>query len=273
MSEQIFPEDIGRLPMVEKVAAGVRIAMERAGIADPADVHYVQTKTPLLTLETITDAKSRGKDVWTEDTLKSMDVSNSTTALGIAVALGEIDMPTAEQIHKDLSLYSSVASCSSGVELDQAQIVVLGNVRGVGGRYRIGHSVMKDALDADGVWEAIRAAGLDDLPERPHTQRPQGPRRQRVLQVRGRPDRPGPRPPQHHARRLRRALAPPDQGLRRRRGRLGHRRPRRVRLRRRRAPGPVRRRARHRDRRALAPDRASDSSRTTVASGVWPKSA
>jgi len=169
MSDQIFPEDIGRLPMVEKVAAGVRIAMERAGITDPADVHYVQTKTPLLTLETITDAKSRGKEVWTEDTLKSMDVSNSTTALGIAVALGEIEMPVAEQIHKDLSLFSSVASCSSGVELDQAQIVVLGNVRGVGGRFRIGHSVMKDALDADGVWEAIRNAGLDDLPERPRS--------------------------------------------------------------------------------------------------------
>ena len=168
MSEQIHPEDIGRLPMVEKVAAGVQVAMERAGITDPADVHYVQTKTPLLTLETITDAK-RGHDVWTEDTLKSMDVSNSTTALGIAVALGEIEMPKAEQIHKDLSLYSSVASCSSGVELDQAQIVVLGNVRGVGGRFRIGHSVMKDALDADGVWESIRSAGLDDLPERPRT--------------------------------------------------------------------------------------------------------
>jgi cyanuric acid amidohydrolase len=168
MSEQILPEDIGRPAMVEKVAAGVKEAMARAGITDPADVHYVQTKTPLLVLETINDAKSRGKDVWTEDTLKSMDVSNSTTALGIAVALGEIEMPSAEQIHKDLSLYSSVASCSSGVELDQAQIVVLGNVRGVGGRYRIGHSVMRDALDQDGVWQAIRDAGLDDLPERPH---------------------------------------------------------------------------------------------------------
>ena len=118
-------------------------------------------RRPLLTLETITDAKRRGHDVWTEDTLKSMDVSNSTTALGIAVALGEIEMPTAEQIHKDLSLYSSVASCSSGVELDQAQIVVVGNVRGHGGRYQVGHSVMRDALDADGVWEAIRSAGLD----------------------------------------------------------------------------------------------------------------
>ncbi|MDQ2959621.1 MAG: ring-opening amidohydrolase [Candidatus Dormibacteraeota bacterium] len=167
MSEKIFPEDIGRLAMIEKVAAGVRVAMERAGITDPKDVHYVQTKTPLLTLSTITDARSRGKTVFTEETGLSMDVSNATTALGIAVALGEIATPTAEQIFHDLSLYSAVASCSSGVELDQAQIVVVGNVRGIGGRYRVGHSVMRDAIDQDGVWEAIRSAGLE-LPERPH---------------------------------------------------------------------------------------------------------
>ncbi|GAA4202269.1 ring-opening amidohydrolase [Microbispora amethystogenes] len=168
MSEVILPEDIGRPAMVEKVAAGVREAMKLAGIDDPADVHYVQTKTPLLTLSTITDAKERGQTVVTEDTLKSMDISNSTTALGIAVALGEIGMPSAEQIHKDLSLYSSVASCSSGVELDRAQIVVVGNVRGIGGRYRAGHSVMRDALDSDGIWEAVANAGID-LPERPRT--------------------------------------------------------------------------------------------------------
>jgi len=167
MSDVILPEDIGRPAMVSKVAAGVLEAMKVAGIEDPADVHYVQTKTPLLVLDTINDAKSRGQSVVTEDTLKSMDISNSTTALGIAVALGEIEMPSAEQIHKDLSLYSSVASCSSGVELDRAQIVVVGNVRGIGGRYRVGHGVMKDALDADGVWDAIRSAGLE-LPDRPH---------------------------------------------------------------------------------------------------------
>ena len=167
MSEQILPEEIGRVAMVEKVAAGVKIAMARAGITDPADVHYVQTKTPLLTIHTIRDAKSRGKNVWTEHTHESMDLSNATTALGIAVALGEIEMPTDEQVMHDLSLFSSVASCSSGVELDQAQIVVVGNVRGVGGRYRIGHHVMADALDQDGIWTAIRNAGLE-LPDRPH---------------------------------------------------------------------------------------------------------
>jgi cyanuric acid amidohydrolase len=165
MSDVILPEDIGRPAMVEKVAEGVRRAMAEAGIEDPADVHYVQTKTPLLVMETINDAKARGHTVFTEDPLESMNVSNGTSGLGIAVALGEIEMPAAEQIGHDLGLYSSVASCSSGVELDQAQTVVVGNVPGAGGRYRIGHDVMNDALDQEGVYRAIRSAGLD-LPER-----------------------------------------------------------------------------------------------------------
>jgi barbiturase len=167
MSEALLPEEIGRSPMITKVAAAVREAMARAGITDPADVHYVQTKTPLLTIHTIRDAKSRGATVWTEHTHESMDLSNGCTALGIAVALGEIAPPGDDAVMHDRSLYSSVASCSSGVELDRAQVVVVGNATGVGGRYRIGHSVMRDALDAEGIWAAIRGAGLD-LPQRPH---------------------------------------------------------------------------------------------------------
>jgi len=133
----------------------------------------VQTKTPLLTIHTIRDAESRGKSVWTHHTHESMDLSNGTTGLGIAVALGEIEMPTDADVMNDRTLFSAVASCSSGVELDQAQVVVVGNTKGIGGRYRIGHSVMRDALDADGVWSAIKDAGLD-LPERPHSSDLQG---------------------------------------------------------------------------------------------------
>ncbi len=168
MSDVLLPEDIGRPAMVEKVAEGVKRAMAEAGITDVADVHYVQTKTPLLVQETIADAHARGETVFTEDTLYSMDISNGTTGLGIAYALGEIDsVPAAEEICQNTDLYSSVASCSSGVELDRAQIVVVGNAAGVRSRYRVGHSEMKDAIDQDGIWEAIRSAGLE-LPERPH---------------------------------------------------------------------------------------------------------
>jgi cyanuric acid amidohydrolase len=167
MSEPILPEEIGRSGMIEKVAQAVGAATDRAGITDASDVHYVQTKTPLLTIQTIREAQERGQTVWTEHTHESMDLSNGTTALGVAVALGEIRMPTDEQVMHDRSLYSAVASCSSGVELDRAQVVVVGNARGVGGRYRIGHAVMRDALDADGIWAAVRDAGLE-LPARPH---------------------------------------------------------------------------------------------------------
>jgi cyanuric acid amidohydrolase len=168
LSAQLLPEDIGRPAMVEKVAAGVKAAMREAGIDDPKDVHYVQTKTPLLTIETVREAQSRGQRVACE-VHDSMGVSNGTTALGVGVALGEIKMPRAEQICRDLDLYSSVASCSSGVELTQAQIVLLGNKAGAGGRFRIGHAVMRDALDMDGIYAAIRNAGLA-LPERPRAE-------------------------------------------------------------------------------------------------------
>src|SRR5262245_39043049 len=164
MSEHLKPEDIGRPRMVEIVAEGVKAAMKNAGIDNPRDVHYVQTKTPLLTIDWVEDAKRRGKTVACEGH-DALGVSNGTTALGVGVALGEITMPRAEQICKDLDIYSSVASCSSGVELTQAQIVLMGNRAGAGGRYRIGHSVMQDALDIDGIYQAIHDAGLD-LPER-----------------------------------------------------------------------------------------------------------
>lgn len=165
ISATLLPEDIGRVAMVEKVAAGVKAAMKNAGIDNPKDVHYVQTKTPLLTIDSVLDAEKRHQTVACE-VHESMGVSNGTTALGIAVALGEISMPKAEEICKNLDLYSSVASCSSGVELNEAQIVLLGNAPGAGGRYKIGHSVMKDALDIDGIYNSIRDAGLT-LPERP----------------------------------------------------------------------------------------------------------
>src|SRR5262249_38341920 len=53
ISAEILPEEIGRPAMVEKVAAAVTAAMRDAGIDNASDVHYVQTKTPLLTIESV----------------------------------------------------------------------------------------------------------------------------------------------------------------------------------------------------------------------------
>ena len=113
-------------------------------------------------------------------------------------------MPKAEEICRNLDLYSSVASCSSGVELTQAQIVLLGNKAGAGGRYRIGHAVMKDALDIDGIYDAIRNAGLE-LPAAAARRRSGRAGGQLLHEMRGRPPRHAARPPPDHAGRFRRA--------------------------------------------------------------------
>ena len=76
MSAPILPEDIGRPAMVEKIADGVRAAMADAGIGEAADVHYVQTKTPLLTIDTVREAHGRGETVACE-VHESMGVSTA----------------------------------------------------------------------------------------------------------------------------------------------------------------------------------------------------
>ena len=142
--------------------------MRDAGIADPKDVHYVQTKTPLLTIDSVRDAESRGQHVACEVHEFHGRLQRHHRARHRGRARRDQDAARRKQICKDLDLYSSVASCSSGVELTQAQIVLLGNKAGAGGRYRIGHAVMRDALDIDGIYDAIRDAGLE-LPERPRS--------------------------------------------------------------------------------------------------------
>ena len=101
MSAELLPEDIGRPAMVEKVADARQGGNARCRHDDPKDVHYVQTKTPLLTIETVREAQTRG----TRRCLRGATIPwgfNGTTALGIAVALGEVQMPHAEQICRDL---------------------------------------------------------------------------------------------------------------------------------------------------------------------------
>ena len=122
------PEHLGRAGQIASVADGVRAAMRDAGIADPADVHFVQVKCPLLTAQRIGDATARGKTVATSSTLKSMGLSRAASALGVAVALGELKAETIADtdIGENWSLHSGRASCSAGIELLGHEIVVLG---------------------------------------------------------------------------------------------------------------------------------------------------
>ncbi len=149
------PEEIGRNAQIAATAEAVKAAMRDAGIASPADAHFVQIKCPLLTKERIEEAARRGATVATGDTYHSMALSRGASALGVALALGEIRDAPESAVCRDWSLRSGVASTSAGVELLRNEIVVLGNGAGWAGDLVIDHAVMSDAIDADAA-RAVR---------------------------------------------------------------------------------------------------------------------
>ena len=161
-TRDIPPEEVGTMAEVEEVAAAVRRCLTSAGIADPADVHYVQVKGPLLTPASIADADRRGKALVSRDPNGSKAYARGATALGVALGLGEVkasDLSDAA-IARRFDLYSSVASTSAGGELRNCEVLLFGNAAGGSGAFRIGHAVLQDCIDADGVRAALRHAGL-----------------------------------------------------------------------------------------------------------------
>jgi cyanuric acid amidohydrolase len=171
-SEAILPEEDGRMGMIRKVASAVGAAMADAGVNDPADVHLVMVKVPSLTVASINDAESRGHTVVTHDLTFGPEgagtYGNDGAALGVALALGEVPESALsdEVVRKDWGLYSSVAMTSSGGEKRHGEVVVFANAPGSRSDLRIGHAATKDYIDAEGVREALRSAGLafDALP-------------------------------------------------------------------------------------------------------------
>ncbi|MBD2019444.1 ring-opening amidohydrolase, partial [Leptolyngbya sp. FACHB-36] len=155
-TRNFLPNEIGTLTMIHVVAAGVKTAIAQAGLT-PEHVHFVQIKCPLMTADRLDNSPI-------PDSYKSMAYSRAASALGVAVALGEIDPEhlTDADICHNYALYSSVASTSAGVELQNCEILVLGNARDSTSDFVIGHGVMQHALDIDAVKQAIASTGSPD---------------------------------------------------------------------------------------------------------------
>ena len=161
-TRDLLPEEFGTAVHARVAADGVRAAITDAGIEGPGDIHFVQIKTGALTTERIAAARGRGRPVVTTDTYKSMSYARAVAALGVGAATGEIpaDKLTDEIIDHDFSVFSNVASTSSGVELMNCEIIVFGNSRRATSGLVIEHAVMRDAIDATAVRDALRRAGL-----------------------------------------------------------------------------------------------------------------
>jgi len=161
-TRDLLPEEFGTAVHARVAADGVRAAIKDAGIDATADLHFVQIKTGALTTERVNEARRRGKGVITSDTYKSMAYGRAAAALGIGVASGEVDAAKLDGnvIGQEFSIFSEIASTSSGVELMNCEVIVLGNSRQSTSELIMAHAIMKDAIDAGGVREALRRAGL-----------------------------------------------------------------------------------------------------------------
>jgi cyanuric acid amidohydrolase len=161
-TRDLLPEEFGTAVHARVAADGVRAAIRDAGIESPADIHFVQIKTGALTTERVNEAQRRGKSVVTGDTYKSMAYGRAAAALGIGVASGEVDAAKLDDraIGRELTVFSEIASTSSGVELMNCEVIVLGNSARSTSDLVMAHAVMTDALDAPAVREALRRAGL-----------------------------------------------------------------------------------------------------------------
>ena len=165
-SDPMPPEEVGRMGQIHKVAAATHLAMADAGLSDPKDVHLVMVKVPGLTTASIKDAESRGKTVVSHDLTFGPEgagaYANDAAALGVAMALGEVPEAALsdEVVRANWDLYSEVAMTSSGGEKRHGEVVVFGNSSTSRSPLRIGHAVTRDFIDAEGVRNALRSAGL-----------------------------------------------------------------------------------------------------------------
>jgi cyanuric acid amidohydrolase len=159
-TRDFLPEELGRREQIDETVKAVHLAMRDAGVDDPRDVHFVQIKCPLLTSERVEAAARRGRKTVTTSGYSSMGYSRGASALGVAVALGELAAVDEERVLKDWDLFSSVASASAGIELMHNVVIVMGNSVASASPFVIGHAVMRDAIDLAAVLEALKSVGL-----------------------------------------------------------------------------------------------------------------
>ncbi|MEP3639933.1 MAG: ring-opening amidohydrolase [Paracoccaceae bacterium] len=161
LSRDLEAHELGTFAQIDCVAETVTAAVKSAQLTGPADVHFVQIKCPLLTSDRIATACA---PVATPDTLKSMGLSRGASALGVALALGEIDLATAKaaKIGSETDIWSGRASTSAGIELMGHEIIVLGMSDSWTGPLSVDHAVMSDAIDTASVAKALERLGVGE---------------------------------------------------------------------------------------------------------------
>lgn len=158
----LAPEEYGTLAQAKLVAEAVQTAIADGKIDSLEDVHCVEVKCPAMTPARLEDAAKRGQAVVSTNLGQASSLSKGASALGIALALEEITLTQLQDgvINRDRTLYTQRGSVSAGGEQSACRVLVMGNSSRSVSTYRVGHGVMADQLDTQGIYDALQLAGL-----------------------------------------------------------------------------------------------------------------
>ena len=143
------PHEIGTSAHALEVCSSIRSMLNESGILRE-QVRLILIKCPLLTSEKVEMIKATDRTPVTTDTYDSMAKSRYSSALGIGIALDEVEECHLDEALRSQSAWSTKASCSSGAELEDCHILIIasdsftGNLRAISGH-------MDDAIDARAI--------------------------------------------------------------------------------------------------------------------------
>lgn len=160
-----LPHEIGTRAQASEVASEIERAAAPSAFGT---THLVLVKCPLLTSAKIAAIRAKGRIPLTTDTYESMALSRYASALGVKAALARL---SADSSHDNNSatilstldatpqpplgtLWSAHASCSSGAELEDSHILLLGSTPSPG-PLRCISTLMTDALDSAPLLSAL----------------------------------------------------------------------------------------------------------------------
>ncbi|OBS07948.1 cyanuric acid amidohydrolase [Acidihalobacter prosperus] len=153
------PSEIGYRPMMEETARVVRELMRELAVDDPSDVHLVQIKGAIPGYDETqrVAAEAEGRPLRCD-----MVGSRAASALGVGIALGEIDDAAAgdDAVCRDWSLFSTRASVSAKPGLPRSEITLFANSAWWDGDLVIEHGVMRDIIDLDAIRDVLARLGL-----------------------------------------------------------------------------------------------------------------
>lgn len=167
-TRHLLPHEVGSAQHARQVALTVVQLMKEATVT-PEQVHLVLVKCPLLTSAKLEVIRAEGRTPITTDTYESMSKSRYASAIGIAVALGEIAEGALEDALSLGEAWSAKASCSSGAELDDCHILLLASttasekpLTSTQGELRVISKPMTDAIDAASILDLLDQVKKDE---------------------------------------------------------------------------------------------------------------